>query len=208
MSDGLDKCDIYKNDYDIINSINKNIIYKKIIVFDFDGTLTRFNVPTELFKIKRALNLDVIDESLKYLIKNNGISNIFSEFVVDSSFLKLIQDMKSKNIRIMIMSYGYKDIIKKLLKAKGYSNLFELIITPADFNLKEGYDQTKNLDGKNIMLNRVRKVYGVNRDNILLVDDSYENIKRACNKGYKVLHVDSGNGLTKDMVQSITSFAK
>lgn len=191
---------------------NMNRSCKKIVVFDFDGTLTRFNIPAELSRIKSMFRTSkndpfmVVDNALKYMVKNIGLDKIYSELVIDKSFLDLINNMKNQDIRVIIMSYGYNDIIKKLLEAKGYTDLFELVITPADFNLKEGYDQTEKLDGKNVMLNRVSKVYGVRKENIILIDDSFENVKRACQKGYKILHVDSGNGLTLNMLKMIADF--
>lgn len=157
------------------------------IIFDFDNTLTQYNVSVKI-------------DSLK------GNENVFTNIVCTNDFRSWLQVMKNKNIKIYIMSFGYNTVIKHFLKISNLYQYFDDIYTPSSFGMKDGYSYSKTCDGKNKFIQLICN--NTQSDNILLVDDDRTNIAYALKSGYKAVKVDPRTGLTESDFAYICNITK
>lgn len=182
----------------------------KLIIIDFDSTMTRFSVPNKLFEIRKNGYEDMIS-SMESIIKQVGLNNIFSELMNDKEFIDYLRNIKTlKNIHLIVASFGIKEAIKILLNKKKIKDIFDVIYTPIDLNLPEGFYHGKTLQGKNKMITKIKEDIGLklHDNNILLIDDSGENIWWAKRRGYEVIKVDGKTGLTLANKKDIIKFIK
>jgi FMN phosphatase YigB (HAD superfamily) len=199
---------------------------KTIVAFDFDNTLTRFNVSSQIYGIasryksstgKSMTTQDAVKELLRGCQplpdKARGSSwgespCSVSAMFCDVQWLREIKKIQSKNTVFVVVSYGYKPVIQELLKQRGILDIFDKIYTPTDFGLSDGFDQFDSLQGKNIMLERVRADYGFFRVNakMLLVDDNKKNIDEAVKAGYSVVFVQTAAGIDDNHINGVIKF--
>lgn len=164
----------------------------KIVAYDFDKTLVKgsVNIMIEQEGLNRGLTLN---QAVDYYIKVFG--NPFSP------------NIDYIHYPGVIVSFGYKKVIKKFLKKFNYSHLFLKIYTPADFGLDEGIDQRFKLMGKNIMLQKIMKDFKINlTENILIVDDSTYIIKMAQADDFRTSKVRNNSSISKNNIKDINMF--
>lgn len=143
------------------------------VIFDFDNTLTTFNVSMAVNEL-------------------NGNENVFTDIVCSLDFKKWLQFLKNKHIKLYVMSFGYNNVITNYLKKYDLYNYFDKIYTPSSYGLKDGFSYSKIAKGKNRFIERICS--GILNDNILLIDDDRTNIAWAKEAGYKVILVDPRTG--------------
>lgn len=163
----------------------------KIIVFDFDNTLSKFSVPNAM----RSLKLTSVKQ----------LSNVFSEVVLSSQFQSYIYRKKLQGVKIVIASFGIKQYIVQLLQLYNLQGLIDSVWTPNDFGLQEGYDYKEQLEGKNVMLQKIAELYNVDSKNdVILIDDNKYNVSVAKRVGYKTHCVVEARGVSyKDFIKIV-----
>ena len=179
----------------------------KIVAFDFDNTLTKFNVSSNVIVLQDG-GINDVNMTVSILEMKYGLNNIFSDLVNNMYFANYLRLEKSKDTIFVIVTYGYKEVIELLLKRRGIIDIFSAIYTPIDFGLLEGYDHFKRLNGKNKMLEKAKQDYGnkINNKDILLVDDNKKNIDSGIQCGYSTLYVISNDGINFDNFDVIKKF--
>jgi FMN phosphatase YigB (HAD superfamily) len=181
----------------------------KIVAFDFDNTLTKLNVSTEVYKLMNLQGLPSPNMVVAILEEKYGICGMFSNLMNNIYFTNYLRDKKkNKHIIFVIVTYGYKSIIDILLKKCGIRDLFSAIYTPKDFGLIECYDYCLKLNGKNKMLEKARKDFNFKFPNekIMLVDDNSKNIEWAQRNKYSTIHVISYDGINMEYVDKLNDF--
>ena len=169
----------------VINNLTIRYMYS--VIFDFDNTLTKCDVSSQI---------------------DNLIGNeiVFTEMVLHNDFKQLLQILKNKNIKLFVLSFGYNNIIINYLKNHDLYKYFDGIYTPSSFGLKDGYSYAKAANGKNKLIKIICK--GILNENILLVDDNRTNIAWAKEEGFKVLMIDSRFGITNDDFVNLCGLTK
>lgn len=180
--------------------------YKKVIAFDFDNTLTRFNVSMTVMGLhETGIDDPVMIASI--LEQRYGLDGIFCDLMSNIYFINYLKQLKLKGLIYVIVTYGYKKIIELLLKKRGIYDIFSAIYSPETFGLKESYDWCQQLSGKNKMLEKVKADFNItDNKKILLIDDSDRNIDYAKQANYSVLHVVRYDGLCMEDVDDINKF--
>jgi FMN phosphatase YigB (HAD superfamily) len=160
------------------------------VVFDFDNTLTKIHVPNFINKIKNKNNI----QKINILLDVYKITDIFDPYVLSNKFRELLKKMVLKKCNIIIMSYGYYDVILYLLREINILDYISYIYTPDEFQLQDGIDHRYMLQGKNVMLSKLRRDFEIKSNkNILLIDDCIINIQNAKKEGYNVYLVKNNN---------------
>lgn len=102
------------------------------------------------------------------------------------------------SIPIFIASFGYKDIIKKIIEEKNIDHHFKDVLTPGIF---DDYEDGIGMIDKNRMIEFILKKYGFNKP--FLVDDSGTNIKNARKEGYLSYHISYKGGINDNDANNI-----
>ncbi len=180
---------------------------KFVLSFDFDNTITTFPMPSDIYKIQGDLNPKKFSYSIKTLVKKRGLNNLISKPFLNKKFIDKLKSFKDKhNAKIVVVSYGLKDGILLMLKAIGFLEFVDLVMTPSYFGLKDGFDHFDKLRGKNLMLDETSKLYNIKKERIMLIDNSSRNITIAKKDGYGVSQVVGNNGMNKENVKDIIDF--
>lgn len=147
----------------------------RILIFDFDNTITKIHTIGLVGPNKDLTKIDTMQKS-----------DLLSDLFNDSNFINKLINFKNDGNNIGIASYGYKNVIKYILNKFNLTELFDdAILTPADFNLNEGYNVTKLLNGKNSIIEKFSQDWNQpDKHKIMLIDDDETNIFRAMNAGY------------------------
>lgn len=191
-----------------------------IIAFDFDNTITKISMSQEyeIYKKKWANKqfkgsywYSKNDHLINDMIDDIGIKNIMSK-LFDDQFVEYLRMLKLKYpIDFIITSFGYKKVIENVLRRANSDLMLYVIsevITPEDYNLKEGYDNFQQLDGKNKMLYDAMETYGVSDPkNVLLIDDNLPIIENA-NPIFCTIYVSTNKGMTKYYKERINDFLR
>ncbi len=192
----------------INDSTNNNKKPGKILVIDFDNTITRMNMPAQLFH-KHEEGITDIYEAARQIMMEYGLRHIFSALFNDINFVNYLKKQKQDNGFIYVVaSFGFKEPIKMLLTEKKLIDLFDHIYTPADFGLTEGFNQIKILDGKNKMIEEIKKKYNpeIKNQDVMLIDDYEYNIMAADREGYRFLQPNAETGLVGTDMKVIEEF--
>lgn len=180
-----------------------------ILSIDFDNTISKITLPSEIYRIQNDMNPLKFKKTINKIIKKYGIEAVISQPFLDNYFINYLRKIKKENnVKIIITSYGIKKGINEILQLLDIGDIFDYILTPQDFNLKDGYDHFNALDGKNKMILKIQNKYNVPKDKIILVDDSLRNIESANNAGYMISFVKDRNGMIKQNVKDIMKFVK
>jgi hypothetical protein len=102
-----------------------------------------------------------------------------------------------------LVSFGYNQIIKKILEYYNILEYFISIETPSNYKNKYGdtYFDGYSMNDKNQM---IEKIMTINKfKNCLLVDDSLFNVISAEKVGYYTYHVKSDSGITVEDANEI-----
>lgn len=145
----------------------------KMVVWDFDNTITRYHTSVG----------DII-YNVNDVVKDNEL------------FVKTIDLLLDKKKQIAIASYGYKSVILLVMKSVfGHRNPFNEynVITPQDIDSrwKEGYYPPLGFN-KNNMLNLLAVRYQYQPNDIVLLDDSSQNIVNAKQSKFSTMHLPNG----------------
>ncbi len=196
--------DHYLKYYDMfrIRYVNLKRQVPLILVFDFDNTITKVSIPSMIFSMKDSYN-----KSCQKIINKYGIKNLMSGIFLDNGFKQYLREIKhTHNAKIIITSYGIKECINIFLEKMEMSDIFDKVITPVDFNLEEGFDHFGRLQGKNVMIQKYAKAFNISNNKIMLIDDSFKNIRIANKNNYKTSFVKNRNGMTKNNLTDINKF--
>lgn len=100
--------------------------------------------------------------------------------------------------KLCIVSFGYADVIIKILKYYKIINYFISIETPKNYKNKYGdkYHDGYSMVDKNKMIKSVLKKYKYK--NALFVDDTYFYLLSAERLGIHTYHIQSKNGISVD----------
>lgn len=160
----------------------------KIVVWDFDMCISSKHTVAEQ-----------IDQGKVKQMFIQEIYRMASQLFQNERFLTGLQNNYPRGYRFVVASYGYQNTIVEFLKRMGIYHLFDLILTPATFNLDDGFDHTDNLQGKNVMLSFVQGVYDVPSSEIILVDDGGTNVRKAIEQGYSAVQCNATGALLSDL---------
>lgn len=169
---------------------------RRLIVFDFDQTITKIHVYAKYRKLYRK-KLESNDDFYKF-VKDDLSKNFLDQgwidqnkkyfidyfFPEDDKFSYLIKEL-IKNNDIAIASFGNKKVIKYMIERyfdnKNIKNIFsdKNIITPEDL----GYSPQTFPKDKNTMLDELMKRFEItDKKKVFLIDDSEPNIEKAKGK--------------------------
>lgn len=161
-------------------------VVSRVIAFDFDCTILATH--------------SIMNDWTPELVEHMSIQQVIrasSPLFNNAKFIQMLKmNHQNGNARYIVTSYGNQDVIRSFLQRLRIMYLFDQILTPCSFGLMDGYDVFIELDGKNRMLERIETSYHLTRNRILLIDDSYQNIKAARSQNYLVIQVDRNTGLT------------
>lgn len=178
----------------------------KCVVFDFDCTLIKFHTRQQIPDETHSLLRTTLDQHPKKIPLNFAIDS--SAFCLGGRSTRNMFDKLDKNgIKYAIASFGYQVIITGYLNTIFRDAPIPDIITPSRFAIADKIiyptdkapedadrcpDFTNILGNKNIMLKFVQTKHSLSKDEILLYDDDYKNIKAAEDAGYLAKWVPDG----------------
>lgn len=152
------------------NNISQNLTSTRLWVWDFDCTITNINTCIP-----------------------HGWSSVKSrDLIADPDYFKstILEGIQSGR-RVAIASFARKEtILAAMDDLFGYHNPFNSnnVLTPKDV----GASECRGLsDGKNSLLALLEQRYQIPRSEILLLDDTYSNVKMAREAGYQSLQIPS-----------------
>lgn len=178
----------------------------KIIVFDFDKTLSNTNIHSE------GIQFDDIDSHNKTIKINNQIKPLASIFNDYNEIHKLLNGLKNRGVILCIASFGDLNIIKKITDTL-FPNIFDYIITPDNVKQETGKYvliikrhivdvSCPFLYGKNIMIKKIMDKFKINNpSDILFIDDDFSNAR--CANNIQVNSYNNKSSLTFDLLNSI-----
>ena len=195
-----------------MNKINLDPKYE-LIIFDFDNTLCNINSYTS------NITLYNINENNKTVIVNGIICHISELFNDYYDLLEIFIDLKNKDIKLIIASFGKLEIISKLITV-AFGTLFDDIITSDNIDEKAQKSIPKisrhiidmscpKFYGKNIMIKVIMNKYNINEaSKVIFFDDDYSNFY--CSNNIKVYSVNNTKqGITsKLLIKSIYKLPK
>lgn len=162
-----------------------------MLAIDFDNTLVHGSVNISIEHIVRY-HQTTLSGAVDIYVKERG--NPFSPYV---------EQLQGP---MVVVSFGYHTVIRKLLKMFGHLGKVCKIYTPRDFGLKEGHNHRYQLQGKNQMLQLVADEFKLRP--IMLVDDDWYNIERAHKAGYATCQVEPPAGVSATNLKKIQQFQK
>lgn len=179
----------------------------KLLVFDFDNTLCRYNFAVSVYSNSLMYPGKSYGQVAEILLETKKKEEVLSELFCNEKFISYLKQLIiKKKIRCAIASYGFKDAIYPVLLKYNLFSLFSEIYTPRDAGLEDGNDYTYVLSGKNFFLNRFMKKYKViNPSYVMLLDDATANINYAKKYNYNTVH-SAKSGLTNHDAQLIQKF--
>jgi HAD superfamily phosphatase (TIGR01681 family) len=176
----------------------------KIVIFDFDNTLCNINLYTSFVK------LDDINETNKTIMINNNIISIYNIFNDFHDISKIFMDLKKREIKLVIASFGDIKIITKIINT-AFPNIFDYILTPDNINneVPNKYiitifrhiidPQCPKFYGKNIMIKKIMQKFNFyDPSKILFFDDDYSNFTCAT-----YLNINAYNNTKKGVTAKI-----
>lgn len=183
----------------------------RVVAFDFDNTMTKFNVCQKIYEYKMNSYVSDPEVLVRMMLSEYKMEDIFCELFRSRDFLAYLRNVKSTGrVKFVVISFGYKKIIELLLCKYGINDIFSGVYSPIDFGLKDNYNHAKELNGKNVMMKRVMKDFNFKGENnsVMLVDDNIVNIKYAEKGGFSSIHVEGDQGLTKLYRYRIAKFVE
>jgi phosphoglycolate phosphatase-like HAD superfamily hydrolase len=179
----------------------------KLILFDFDLTITRKHMTNHITKMHMVDKTQKIPDLVNKYLNTCTRENILSDLFLNYDAIQTMFELKRKgDVVFGIVSYGYNAMIFQTLANFNLDQLFNIIMTPANFNLVEGADHTHSLKGKNKMINQIMKMYNItNISDVLFYDDSRANIAYATAKLFRAYIVNEG-GLPLYELREIVDF--
>lgn len=187
--------------------MKKNGKYEgKLIAFDFDGTITNKDCHSHNYLIKQKIiplttgnglivngnaeNLTICKKYDPELVEKTFLSKLEEkeEFLrTPKLFLETIRGLIKEGAKVAIVSFNqYPAVFKAALLKIGFSE--EEILK---FNIISGFPiEDNNKVGKNEHLKKLKELTGIrNNEDIMLVDDSFQNCLVAQKCGYTILQV-------------------
>ena len=165
---------------------NSNLPQYKVIAFDFDQTIICCH----------SIMADWTPQTVERMTIPQ-IVQVTSPLFNNPQFLQYLKMQHQTNgARFVVTSYGSKPVIEAFLRRLGILYLFDAVMTPSVFGLLDGYNVFTELNGKNVMLERIATHYGISQSQILLLDDSPGNINTAKASKYPAVQVNPTRGLT------------
>lgn len=170
----------------------------KIVIFDFDGTLTKSKKGTsswrkvweaiddldyDNFLFNKFKNGEIDDDAWLELIldryKQKGVNNqilenISSKVELQDGAVEMLKKLYDKKIKIFILSGGVKNIIEYVLKREKIYNIITSVeaydfIFDKNKILQSFKKPEHNLEDKSEYVNLLKKEYGVSGEDILFV---------------------------------------
>lgn len=178
----------------------------KVIIFDFDDTLSNINIHTQGVLLK---DIDATNKTIKINNQIIPLQDIFNDYQL---IYNLLKDLKKNNIKLCIASFGDLDNIKKITDIL-FPNIFDYIITPDNVHQETGkfvlivkrhiIDMTcPSSYGKNIMIKKIMDKFKItNPSEILFLDDDYSNAQ--CSKNIGVHGYNNKSGITFDLLNKL-----
>jgi len=91
----------------------------KLLVFDFDQTMTSVHVSSNLKQFVEGENKDKIpDQFVQKLVENLG--DIRSQLFKNDDFLNKLRNFSRSGNTVGLASYGYKNVIEYFLKIQSF----------------------------------------------------------------------------------------
>lgn len=171
----------------------------KLIIFDFDLTLTRVHTTNCITQMRKAYPRERICDLVDLYLDINSQEDVLCPMFTDKKAVDMLRMYKKQGHIFTIATYGYRVMVEKILKKYDLRDLFSHILTPADFGLLEGADNTEELQGKNVMIMQLYSKVGIkDRSDILFFDDSSTNVSMATKQFYISSQVEAGGMTVKD----------
>lgn len=121
--------------------------------------------------------------------------NKLSALFLNGPFLNALRKMiKGGKVKCVIATFSTPERVYEFLEEHGLMDLFEAI-----------YSTNKFDDGKNVILKNITKDFIATKDDVVLIDNDKTNIKKASQKGYATIQVDT-DGLVRGDFQRIKKF--
>ncbi len=191
----------------------------KVIAFDYNGVISAFG------PIKKWMDTNISKDEEKYLIYKKSApkwdrgeielremyeilstitgvkaekiwSEYFEKQILNEGMIELVNKLKL-NYKIFLFSNHQGELLQKLLKKHGIKNLFDEIIVSSDHML---------IKPNPIFFEVLVKTAGVNKDEILFIDDSIENVEGGINFGIKSILYKNTKNLEDDLEKMGLSF--
>lgn len=117
--------------------------------------------------------------------------------------VKLLNAVSSDcNVKVVIASYGSKQIIDDSFVTLGCREMIDSIFTPSDLGGTDFYGRENKVE----LLDKIASNYSVERSNIILVDDSLKNIIDADRAGFKTVLCECG--ITDETITQLVELCK
>lgn len=173
--------------------------YRKVIVFDFDGTITNTGVVFPV-QIQDKYNPKLLDPYIAKPFQSDRAAVTRRE---------LLRHKKEGHDAFVLATYNTQRVVLPVLQQIGLGDFFDAIVTADSYGARtaqEAYDRRVSLEYKNGM---IRLAIGERTPNshVMLVDDSESNVLAASVAGMETVHVGCGGVSTRD-IQSVIDFIK
>ena len=185
------KCILFDADGVVINSEMFSVLYQKKFGVSNDEMLPFFKGAFQDCLIGKA---DLKEAVKPYLIdwEWSGTVDDFLKFwfkaehSVDEKILNLIQNLQAKNIKCYLATNQEKYRIEYMKNEMGFNDIFDHIFYSAEIGFKKPEQKYYQYIYK-----WLNSEYSVNKDEILFIDDSQNNINEAKSFGLNA-HLYSG----------------
>jgi FMN phosphatase YigB (HAD superfamily) len=173
--------------------------YRKVVVFDFDGTITNTNVVFPV-RVEDAYNPRSLDAYIAQPLRTDSTA---------ATRRALLQYKKEGLDAFVLATYNKQNVVLPVLRVIGLDDFFDAIVTADSYGARtaqEAYSKRVALEYKNGMI-RLAIGAATPGEHVMLVDDSESNVMAASVVGMRTVHVGS-SGLTADDVRTIVAFLR
>jgi len=159
----------------------------KIVALDYDKTCTLASSIKKMPRCEFHPLWFALNQHTPFDFDKNPELRVGKE-EFNSKVKNLLDAVKTKNAKVIIASYGSKQIIDDSFVSLGCREMIDGIYTPSDLG---GVD-FHAIENKASMLEKIASDYSVEKSDIILVDDSHKNVFDAHKAGFKTVLCEFG----------------
>ena len=175
-----------------------------IVIFDFDNTITKFNVNFNVGMRSVVQGFHLAAEHFADYKREE----LFCKLFQSNKFIDFLRREKRNGTIFVVVSFGFNDVVRKVVYKHGLSDIFSDYLTPSSFGYADGYEHIKKFRGKNMVLKYLMKKYGIHdKRRVMILDDNPHTIEYARKDGFIYYH-SAKTGLDKQCLPKLVGFIR